>query len=111
MQVHKLKTKAMKKEIWRNINGGIMELKNHSKEVNNPAKNEQDKKGVMIKTIDKILQNKHKLEDGHSDGFVYGIIPENGKPISVASENLHCWWKEKVRFDRNDHVVSERISL
>lgn len=56
----------------------------------------------MNKTIDKVLQNKHKLEDlGHADGFVYGIIPKNGKPISAASENLQCWWKEKARFDRN----------
>jgi len=31
----------------------------------------------------------HKLVDFcHVDGFVYEIIPENGKPLSAASGNL-----------------------
>uniref|UniRef100_A0A0E0CPZ4 Ethylene insensitive 3-like DNA-binding domain-containing protein n=1 Tax=Oryza meridionalis TaxID=40149 RepID=A0A0E0CPZ4_9ORYZ len=34
-------------------------------------------------------------------GFVYGIIPEKGKPVSSASDNLRSCWKEKVRFVRN----------
>ena len=34
-------------------------------------------------------------------GFVYGIIPEKGKPVSGASDNLRGWWKERVKFDRN----------
>lgn len=34
-------------------------------------------------------------------GFVYGIIPEKGKPMSGASDNIRAWWKEKVKFDRN----------
>lgn len=34
-------------------------------------------------------------------GFVYGIIPEKGKPLSGASNNIRAWWKEKVKFDKN----------
>ncbi|XP_047974821.1 ETHYLENE INSENSITIVE 3-like 3 protein isoform X2 [Salvia hispanica] len=34
-------------------------------------------------------------------GFVYGIIPEKGKPVSGASDNIREWWKEKVKFDEN----------
>ena len=34
-------------------------------------------------------------------GFVYGIIPEKGKPVSGASDNIRAWWKEKVKFDKN----------
>ena len=41
------------------------------------------------------------MEACNAHGFVYGIIPEKGKPVTGASENLRGWWKEKVRFDRN----------
>ncbi|BAS80361.1 Os02g0689132 [Oryza sativa Japonica Group] len=41
------------------------------------------------------------MEVCNAQGFVYGIIPEKGKPVSSASDNLRSWWKEKVRFDRN----------
>ncbi|KAA8549562.1 hypothetical protein F0562_001420 [Nyssa sinensis] len=30
-----------------------------------------------------------------------GIIPEKGKPVSGASDNIRAWWKEKVKFDKN----------
>ena len=29
-------------------------------------------------------------------GFVYGIIPKKGKPMSGASDNIRAWWKEEV---------------
>ena len=32
---------------------------------------------------------------------VYVIIPEKGKPVSGASDNIRAWWKEKVKFDKN----------
>ncbi|KAJ7524824.1 hypothetical protein O6H91_17G023500 [Diphasiastrum complanatum] len=41
------------------------------------------------------------MEVCKAQGFVYGIIPEKGKPVSGASDNIRAWWKEKVRFDRN----------
>ncbi|KAL8529394.1 hypothetical protein ACS0TY_006715 [Phlomoides rotata] len=41
------------------------------------------------------------MEVCKAQGFVYGIIPENGKPITGASDNLRAWWKEKVRFYHN----------
>ncbi|EFJ19035.1 hypothetical protein SELMODRAFT_419761 [Selaginella moellendorffii] len=41
------------------------------------------------------------MEVCKAQGFVYGIIPEKGKPVSGASNNIRAWWKEKVRFDRN----------
>lgn len=47
--------------------------------------------GYMLKT----------MEECNAQGFVFGIISENGKPVTGASENLRGWWKEKVRFDRN----------
>ncbi|KAG6384607.1 hypothetical protein SASPL_155569 [Salvia splendens] len=51
---------------------------------------------------DGILKYKLKLMDVcKARGFVYGIIPEKGKPVSGASDNIREWWKEKVKFDRN----------
>ncbi|KAF1894104.1 hypothetical protein Lal_00004023 [Lupinus albus] len=41
------------------------------------------------------------MEVCDAKGFVYGIIPEDGKPLTGCSENLRGWWKEKVKFDRS----------
>ncbi|KAJ8628637.1 hypothetical protein MRB53_021960 [Persea americana] len=40
------------------------------------------------------------MEVCNAQGFVYGIIPEKGNPISGSSDNLRQWWKEMVMFDR-----------
>ncbi|GJN33607.1 hypothetical protein PR202_gb22227 [Eleusine coracana subsp. coracana] len=51
---------------------------------------------------DGILKYMLKLmEVCHARGFVYGIIPDKGKPVSGASDNIRAWWKEKVKFDKN----------
>ncbi len=56
----------------------------------------------MSRAQDGILKYMLKMmEVCNAQGFVYGIIPEKGKPVSGASDNLRSWWKEKVRFDRN----------
>ncbi|XP_047964319.1 ETHYLENE INSENSITIVE 3-like 3 protein [Salvia hispanica] len=56
----------------------------------------------MARAQDGILKYMLKLMDVcKARGFVYGIIPEKGKPVSGASDNIREWWKEKVKFDRN----------
>ncbi|KAF8680767.1 hypothetical protein HU200_045613 [Digitaria exilis] len=56
----------------------------------------------MSRAQDGILKYMLKMmEVCNAQGFVYGIIPENGKPVTGASDNLRAWWKDKVRFDRN----------
>ncbi|CAD6211004.1 unnamed protein product [Miscanthus lutarioriparius] len=63
---------------------------------------EQARRKKMSRAQDGILKYMLKMmEVCHAQGFVYGIIPEKGKPVSGASDNLRAWWKEKVRFDRN----------
>ncbi|KAI3704278.1 hypothetical protein L1987_74494 [Smallanthus sonchifolius] len=63
---------------------------------------EQARRKKMSRAQDGILKYMLKMmEVCKAQGFVYGIIPENGKPVSGASDNLRAWWKEKVRFDRN----------
>ncbi|XP_074321365.1 ETHYLENE INSENSITIVE 3-like 1 protein [Silene latifolia] len=63
---------------------------------------EQARRKKMSRAQDGILKYMLKMmEVCKAQGFVYGIIPENGKPVTGASDNLREWWKEKVRFDRN----------
>ncbi|KAJ8559687.1 hypothetical protein K7X08_003745 [Anisodus acutangulus] len=77
-----------------------------TKEVVDPAKQrqsqEQARRKKMSRAQDGILKYMLKMmEVCKAQGFVYGIIPEKGKPVSGASDNLREWWKDKVRFDRN----------
>ncbi|XP_057452688.1 uncharacterized protein LOC130744531 [Lotus japonicus] len=44
----------------------------------------------------------------NAQGFVYGIIAENGKPVSGASESLSLWWHEKVNFAGNAPIEIAR---
>ncbi|XP_047316687.1 protein ETHYLENE INSENSITIVE 3-like [Impatiens glandulifera] len=63
---------------------------------------EQARRKKMSRAQDGILKYMLKvMEVCKAQGFVYGIIPEKGKPVSGASDNLREWWKGKVRFDRN----------
>jgi ethylene-insensitive protein 3 len=63
---------------------------------------QQARRKKMSRAQDGILKYMLKMMEACSaQGFVYGIIPENGKPVGGASDNLRAWWKEKVRFDRN----------
>ncbi|KAJ3677648.1 hypothetical protein LUZ60_003372 [Juncus effusus] len=56
----------------------------------------------MSRAQDGILKYMLKLmEVCNVRGFVYGIIPDKGKPVSGASDNIRAWWKEKVKFDKN----------
>ncbi|CAL9761179.1 unnamed protein product [Musa acuminata subsp. burmannicoides] len=63
---------------------------------------EQALRKKMSRAQDGILKYMLKLmEVCNVRGFVYGIIPEKGKPVSGASDNIRAWWKEKVKFDKN----------
>lgn len=80
--------------------------KNKNKVVGDGAKQrqsqEQARRKKMSRAQDGILKYMLKMmEVCNAQGFVYGIIPEKGKPVTGASDNLRAWWKEKVRFDRN----------
>ncbi|EYU35998.1 hypothetical protein ABFS82_14G226600 [Erythranthe guttata] len=104
----------LERRVWRDK----MRLKrlkelNKGKEVNNSNANtddstkqrqsqEQARRKKMSRAQDGILKYMLKMmEVCKAQGFVYGIIPEKGKPVGGASDNLREWWKDKVRFDRN----------
>ncbi|XP_018685384.2 ETHYLENE INSENSITIVE 3-like 3 protein [Musa acuminata AAA Group] len=72
-------------------------------EISKPKQiSDQALKKKMSRAQDGILKYMLKLmEVCNVRGFVYGIIPEKGKPVSGASDNIRAWWKEKVKFDKN----------
>ncbi|KAH0979563.1 hypothetical protein GBA52_006740 [Prunus armeniaca] len=56
----------------------------------------------MARSQDSILKYVVKImEVCKGKGFVYGIVPEKGKPVTGSSDSLREWWKDKVRFNRN----------
>ncbi|GFP98780.1 ethylene insensitive 3-like 1 protein [Phtheirospermum japonicum] len=68
----------------------------------NSSTTDQARRKKMARAQDGILKYMLKLmEVCKARGFVYGIIPEKGKPVSGASDNIRAWWKEKVKFDKN----------
>ncbi|CAA0824360.1 Protein ETHYLENE INSENSITIVE 3 [Striga hermonthica] len=70
---------------------------------------EQARRKKMSRAQDGILKYMLKMmEVCKAQGFVYGIIPEKGKPVSGASDNLREWWKDRVRFDRNGPAAIAR---
>ncbi|KAI3932392.1 hypothetical protein MKW92_043924 [Papaver armeniacum] len=66
----------------------------------------------MLRAQEKVLKYMLKMmELCNAQGFVYGIIPENGKPVTASSDNLRKWWKEEVRFDRNAPAAIEKYEV
>ncbi|PRQ35269.1 putative transcription factor EIL family [Rosa chinensis] len=70
---------------------------------------DQARRKKMSRAQDGILKYMLKLmEVCQARGFVYGIIPEKGKPVSGASDNIRAWWKEKVKFDKNGPAAIDK---
>ncbi|XP_073272665.1 ETHYLENE INSENSITIVE 3-like 3 protein isoform X2 [Primulina huaijiensis] len=66
----------------------------------------------MARAQDGILKYMLKLmEVCNARGFVYGIVPESGKPVSGASDNIRAWWKEKVKFDKNGPAAIAKYEI
>ncbi|CAM8952247.1 unnamed protein product [Rhodiola kirilowii] len=63
----------------------------------------------MTRAQDGILKYMLKLvEVCNARGFVYGIVPDKGKPVSGTSDNLRGWWKETVKFDKNSTAALDK---
>ncbi|XP_058078298.1 ETHYLENE INSENSITIVE 3-like 1 protein [Magnolia sinica] len=97
----------LERRMWRDrLRLRRLKEQNKGKDPNDIAKQkqsqEQARRKKMSRAQDGILKYMLKMmEVCKAQGFVYGIIPEKGKPVSGASDNLRAWWKEKVKFDRN----------
>ncbi|KAL1569616.1 putative ETHYLENE INSENSITIVE 3-like 4 protein [Salvia divinorum] len=79
-----------------------MKAKLHADEPGTAEKLELSRRKKMCRAQDAVLKYMAKIMDVcKGQGFVYGIVPEKGKPVTGASDSLRGWWKEEVRFDRN----------
>ncbi|KAJ7956850.1 Ethylene insensitive 3 family protein [Quillaja saponaria] len=68
-----------------------------------PAKREASLHKKMSRAQDSILKYLVQIVElvCKAQGFVYGIVPEKGKPVTGSSDSLREWWKEDVHFDQN----------
>ncbi|GMN33706.1 hypothetical protein TIFTF001_004297 [Ficus carica] len=84
------------------------------------AREEASRRKKMARAQDAILKYMVKImEVCIAKGFVYGIIPEKGKPVTGSSDSLREWWKEKVRshggemrkfdFDSSEQMVPSTL--
>ncbi|KAJ6829219.1 ETHYLENE INSENSITIVE 3-like 3 protein [Iris pallida] len=104
-----IEAEDLAKRMWKD-KVKLKRLKKRQNLVAQPASEKPKPKGTsdqarrkkMSRAQDGILKYMLKLmEVCNARGFVYGIIPEKGKPMSGASDNIRAWWKEKVKFDKN----------
>lgn len=66
------------------------------------AKLEQSRRKKICRAQDAVLKYMVKImEVCNGQGFVYGIVPDKGKPMTGSSDSLRHWWKETVVFDKN----------
>ncbi|ESQ40955.1 hypothetical protein EUTSA_v10015634mg [Eutrema salsugineum] len=67
----------------------------------------------MARAQDSVLKYMMKImEVCKAKGFVYGIVPEKGKPITGSSDGLRRWWKENVQFDQNaPNAIDDYLTL
>ncbi|KAL0735368.1 hypothetical protein Bca4012_011578 [Brassica carinata] len=74
-----------------------------------PDDDDHSSKRMMYQAQDGILKYMSKaMERCKAQGFVYGIVFENGKTLTGSSDNLREWWKDKVRFDRNGPAAIQK---
>ncbi|QCD84716.1 ethylene-insensitive protein 3 [Vigna unguiculata] len=93
----------LKKRMWKDrILLQKLKEKRPKEEPDQEAKQEASRRKKMSRAQDSILKYMVKImEVCNGQGFVYGIIPEKGKPVTGSSDSLREWWKEKVKFDQH----------
>ena len=65
---------------------------------------------TMCRAQDGVLRYMHKMmQVCNAKGFVYGVVPESGEPISGSSDSLRTWWKDSVGFDDSAPVAIARF--
>nr|CAD1825201.1 unnamed protein product [Ananas comosus var. bracteatus] len=71
-------------------------------DVDGPARERSRRRKMMGRAQDGVLRSMLKMMHAcNARGFVYGVVPETGRPVTGASESLREWWRDTVAFDRN----------
>ncbi|KAG2242421.1 hypothetical protein Bca52824_095736 [Brassica carinata] len=103
----------LKRRMWKDRN--LMEKLKQQKRQSNLASHqaEASRRKKMARSQDSVLKYMMKImEVCKAKGFVYGIVPEKGKPITGSSDSLRRWWKETVQFDQTaPNAVSDYSTL
>lgn len=93
----------LKKRMWKDrLLLQKMKERRHREEPDQRAKLEASRRKKLSRAQDSILKYMVKImEVCNAQGFVYGIVPDKGKPVTGSSDSLREWWKDQVRFDQN----------
>jgi ethylene-insensitive protein 3 len=94
----------LKKRMWKDkiLLQKMKEKQDKNNEPEVQAKQEASRRKKMSRAQDSVLKYMAKIMDVcKAKGFVYGIIPEKGKPVSGSSDSLREWWKDQIRFDHS----------
>ncbi|WJX47601.1 hypothetical protein P8452_34270 [Trifolium repens] len=94
----------LKKRMWKDriLLQKLKEKGKKDDQQNQQAKDEASRRKKMARAQDSILKYMMKIMTTcKAQGFVYGIIPEKGKPVTGSSESLREWWKQQVKFSQN----------
>ncbi|KAE8709444.1 putative ETHYLENE INSENSITIVE 3-like 4 protein [Hibiscus syriacus] len=103
----------LKKRMWKD--SARMQKMKEKRESSEPdhqsnARQEASRRKKMSRAHDSILKYMVKImEVCNAQGFVYGIVPEKGKPVTGSSNSLRKWWKEKVKFNKNAPPALEEL--
>ncbi|XP_004502508.1 ETHYLENE INSENSITIVE 3-like 5 protein [Cicer arietinum] len=93
----------LKKRMWKDkiLLQKLKEKREQDNEPEQQAKQEASRRKKMSRAQDSVLKYMAKIMDVcKAKGFVYGIIPEKGKPVSGSSDSLREWWKDQIHFDQ-----------
>ncbi|KAL1225738.1 putative ETHYLENE INSENSITIVE 3-like 4 protein [Cardamine amara subsp. amara] len=107
----------LKRRMWKDRN--LMEKLEQKKRHNNDVvsltthRAEASRRKKMARSQDSVLKYMMKImEVCKAKGFVYGIVPEKGKPITGSSDSLRGWLKEIVQFDQTaPNAIAEYLTL
>ncbi|KAE8637151.1 putative ETHYLENE INSENSITIVE 3-like 4 protein [Cucumis sativus] len=93
----------LKKRMWRDRQRmKKMKERHDEEEPESAAREEASRRKKMARAQDSILKCMDKIMEAcKAQGFVYGIVPEKGKPVTGSSESLREWWKDDVRFEQD----------
>ncbi|KAE7998112.1 hypothetical protein FH972_002688 [Carpinus fangiana] len=115
-EVENISYNELKKRMWKDrIRLQKLKEKHYREEPesSSSAKQEASRRKKMSRAHDSILEYMVKImEVCKAQGFVYGIVPEKGKPVTGSFDSLREWWKEKVRFDQHAPLaISEYLPI
>ncbi|XP_010422888.1 PREDICTED: putative ETHYLENE INSENSITIVE 3-like 4 protein [Camelina sativa] len=107
----------LKRRMWkdRNLMEKLKQQKRHNNDVVSLTTHraEASRRKKMARSQDSVLKYMMKImEVCKAKGFVYGIVPEKGKPITGSSDSLRRWWKENIQFEQNaPDAITDYLTL